>query len=62
MKFDLDPHKIADLVLKVYPHGLPPVQERRAVYIAPADGSIVNAATRWSVWRNPVTLNCWPHL
>ncbi len=34
-KLDLDPHKIADLVLKVYPQGLPPVQERSAVYVAP---------------------------
>jgi AraC-like DNA-binding protein len=46
LKLDLDPHKIAELVLKVYPHGLPPVQERRAVYIAPVDESIVNAAIR----------------
>jgi AraC-like DNA-binding protein len=45
-KLDLDPHKIAELVLKVYPHGLPPVQERSAVYISPVDTSIVNAATR----------------
>lgn len=46
LKLDLDPQKIAELVLKVYPHGLPPVQERSAVYIAPADAGIVNAATR----------------
>jgi AraC-like DNA-binding protein len=46
LKLDLDPHKIAELVLKVYPHGLPPVQERSAVYIAPMDSSIVSAATR----------------
>jgi AraC-like DNA-binding protein len=46
LKLDLDPHKIADLVLKVYPHGLPPVQVRSAVYITPADENIVNAATR----------------
>jgi AraC-like DNA-binding protein len=46
LKLDLDPRRIADLVLKVYPHGLPPVQERRAVYIAPADAGMVNAATR----------------
>ena len=46
LKLDLDPHKIAELVLKVYPHGLPPVQERRAVYVTPVDVSIVNAATR----------------
>jgi AraC-like DNA-binding protein len=45
-KLDLDPHKIADLVLKVYPNGLPPVQERSAVYVAPIDASIINAAIR----------------
>jgi AraC-like DNA-binding protein len=46
LKLDLDPHKIAELVLKVYRHGLPPAQERRAVYVTPVDASIVNAATR----------------
>jgi AraC-like DNA-binding protein len=46
LKLDLDPHKIAELVLKVFPHGLPPVQERNAVYITPVDASIVNATTR----------------
>ena len=46
LRLDLDPRKIADLVLKIYPHGLLPVQERRAVYVTPADVSIVNAATR----------------
>jgi len=46
LRLDLDPQKIADLVLKVYSHGLPPVQERSAVYVAPLDASIVNAATR----------------
>ena len=46
LKLDLDPHKIADLVLKVFPHGLPPAQERSAVYLTPADVNIVNAATR----------------
>jgi AraC-like DNA-binding protein len=45
-RLDLDPHKIAELVLKVYPQGLPPVQERSAVYITSADASMVNAATR----------------
>ncbi|HEV2195578.1 MAG TPA: AraC family transcriptional regulator [Candidatus Acidoferrum sp.] len=46
LRLDIDPHKIAELVLKVFPHGLPPVQERSAVYITPVDASIVNAATR----------------
>ena len=46
LKLDLDPHKIAELVLRVYPHGLPPVQDRSAVYITPAEESMVSAATR----------------
>jgi AraC-like DNA-binding protein len=46
LRLDLDPHKIAELVLKVFPQGLPPVQERKAVYVTPADTSIVSSATR----------------
>lgn len=46
LRLDLDPRKISELVLKVYPHGLPPVQERSAVYITPADAKILNAASR----------------
>jgi AraC-like DNA-binding protein len=45
-KLDLDPHKIAELVLRVFPHGLPRVPESRAVYVGQADMRIVNAATR----------------
>ena len=46
LRLDFDPHKIAELVLKVFPHGLPPVSERSAVYVAPLDVSIVDAAAR----------------
>jgi AraC-like DNA-binding protein len=46
LKIDLDPHKIAELVLRVYPRGLPPVQERSAVYITPTEASTISAATR----------------
>jgi AraC-like DNA-binding protein len=46
LKLEFDPLKISELVLKVFPNGLPPVQERRAVYVAPVDQSMVNAATR----------------
>jgi AraC-type transcriptional regulator N-terminus len=54
LRFDLDPHKIAELVLKVFPRGLPPVQERSAVYLTAADPGIVNAATRlMECLRNP---------
>jgi len=45
-RLDLDPHKVAELVLKVYPHGVPQVQEKRAVYVGRSSASIVNAATR----------------
>ena len=46
LRLDLEPHKIAELVLKVFPHGLPPVQERKAVYVTAVDARIVNSATR----------------
>ena len=46
LRLDLDPLKIGELVLKVFPRGLPPVEERRAVYVAPLDSAVVNAATR----------------
>jgi AraC-like DNA-binding protein len=46
LRLDLDPRKIADLVLRVYPQGLPPVQKRRAVYVTPTDPSIINATVR----------------
>lgn len=46
LKLDLDPHKIAELVLKVFPHGLPPAQERIGVYVTPVEDNVVNAATR----------------
>ena len=46
LRLDLDPHKIAELVLKVFPNGVPPVQERKAVYVASLDPSIVDAAIR----------------
>jgi AraC-like DNA-binding protein len=45
-RLDLDPHKVAELVLKVYPHCLPRVQQSRAVCVTPADPGIFNAVTR----------------
>jgi AraC-like DNA-binding protein len=42
----LDPHRVAELALKVYPDGLSQVQEGRGVYVCRADAGIVNAATR----------------
>lgn len=46
VKLDIDPQKIAELVLKVYPRGLPPVRQRSPGYITSAGVSIVNAVRR----------------
>jgi AraC-like DNA-binding protein len=46
LRLELDPRKIAELVLKVYPRGLAPVQERNAVYLTPAEESFIDAAMR----------------
>jgi len=46
LRLDLEPQKVAELVLKVFPNGLPPVQDRRAVHITAADASILNASIR----------------
>lgn len=45
-RLDLDPHKVAELVLKVYPHGLPRLHESRGVYVGQINVSIIKAATR----------------
>jgi AraC-like DNA-binding protein len=45
-RLDLDAHKVAELILKVYPRGVPPVHEQRAMYVGPSSASIVNAAAR----------------
>ncbi len=43
---ELDPERIAELILKVYPQGLPPIDKRRAGYITNADFGIINAVKR----------------
>jgi len=44
---DLNPQKVAELVLRVYPHGLPrEVHESRGLYVCPVNVSIVDAAAR----------------
>jgi AraC-like DNA-binding protein len=45
-RLDLDPSKIAELVLKVFPHGLPHVAESRGICVSETDLRIVNAVTR----------------
>jgi AraC-like DNA-binding protein len=46
LKLDLDPYKIAELTLKVYPHGVPSPQDRRGVFVGQATTAIVDAAAR----------------
>ncbi len=46
VRLDLSPQRIAELVLKVYPQGLPPVKQWRAAYVMDADVGMINAVTR----------------
>lgn len=43
---DLDPEKIAELSLKVFPHGLPQPRDPRALYVGDAGPHILDAAAR----------------
>ncbi|MDR3601573.1 MAG: AraC family transcriptional regulator [Desulfosporosinus sp.] len=46
VRLDLNPQRIAELVLKVYPQGLPPVRQWSAGYVVNADVSLVNTVIR----------------
>jgi len=46
LMIDLDAEKIAELALKVYPHGLPQPRATRSLYVGDADTHIIDAATR----------------
>ncbi|MBB3128402.1 AraC-like DNA-binding protein [Paenibacillus rhizosphaerae] len=46
VKLDLDPQRIAELALKVYPQGLPAIVERRAAYVISADLGMIKAVSR----------------
>jgi AraC-like DNA-binding protein len=45
-RLDLESRKIADLAVKVYPHGLPRTSENRAASVTPADQDIFSAVIR----------------
>jgi len=45
-RLDLNPQKVAELILKIFPHGLPRVREKRALCITQSDANIFNAAIR----------------
>ncbi|MBB6731437.1 AraC family transcriptional regulator [Cohnella sp. CBP 2801] len=46
VRLELNPQKIAELVLKVYPQGLPPARQRSSGYVASADPGIMDAVRR----------------
>ena len=46
LKLDLDPYKIAELALKVYPHGVPSTRGSRGLFVGQATTAIVDAAAR----------------
>lgn len=46
LRLDLDPYKLAELVLKVFPQGAPPTSKRRGLYVGAATEGLVDAATR----------------
>jgi len=46
LMLDLDAEKLAELALRVFPHGLPQPRDARALYVGDADAHIIDAATR----------------
>ncbi len=46
LRLDLTPQKIAELTLRVYPKGIPPVRESRAIYLGEADYKVQDAGIR----------------
>ena len=45
-RLDLDPHKIAELALKVFPNGVPAPQNKRGLYVTESQEGIVEAAAK----------------
>ncbi len=43
---ELDPHRLAELTMQVYPNGPPTIEEGPGVYVGQANASILNAAAR----------------
>jgi len=46
LMIDLDAEKVAELALKVFPHGLPQARDSRSLYVGEANTHIIDAATR----------------
>jgi AraC-like DNA-binding protein len=45
-KLDLDPARVAELAMRVYPRGIPKAGDSRGLYVGRATGAIVDAVTR----------------
>ena len=46
LMMDLDDQKVAELALRVFPHGLPQTRDGRSLYVGAANAHIIDAATR----------------
>ncbi len=46
LKLDLNPYRMAELALKVFPHGVPAPQDNRGLFVGQATTAIVDAAAR----------------
>jgi AraC-like DNA-binding protein len=46
LKLDLDAYKVAELTLKVYPHGVPSLRDSRGVCVGQTTTAIIDAASR----------------
>jgi AraC-like DNA-binding protein len=46
LMIDLDDQKVAELALRVFPHGLPQARDSRSLYVGDANAQIIDAATR----------------
>ena len=46
LRIDLDAQKLAELALKVFPHGPPQPRDPRALYVGEADAHLIDAAIR----------------
>jgi AraC-like DNA-binding protein len=46
LMIDLDDERVAELALRVFPHGLPQTRDSRSLYVGDANAQIIDAATR----------------
>jgi len=46
LQIDLDAQKLAELALKVFPHGLPQPRDARALHVGDADANVIDASIR----------------